>query len=314
LRQGNESLSDSTEVEKKTKDKYFQMWRQSEKEKDRLKTSKFVYHGYGLSRQSCSNDKATEILQIDHSLLRDIKENIGELGNGKFGTVFIKQFRSSPVAVKYFDPTTSANQVEREASFLKKICHINLPIIFGMNNNQKPFFIATEFYGSNNFQASTLRSVIKNSDLSECISGPEHWLHIITQLADSVSYLHSKEIIHNDIKSDNVMIVSNSSVLSPVLIDFGKTCLVSEGKKKILSQAEKSKYYKDHFHIAPEVIEGLCPQTIKSDVFSLGVLVASVYRHTKYKPLKEVARQALKPFQTRCTSSELLTITQNLVK
>lgn len=111
--------------------------------------------------------------------------------------------------------------------------------------------------------------------------GCEHWLHIVSQLSDALLYLHNKNILHNDLKSDNIVIVcvSNGS-FCPVIIDFGKACLVKGGKKKVLSTNEKALYYKEHYHIAPEVIEGISPQSIKSDVYSLGVVKASLYKRS----------------------------------
>ena len=145
------------------------------------------------------------------------------------------------------------------------------------------------------------------------ISDHEHWLHILTQLMDGLCYLHAKGILHNDIKNDNIVIIcSSEGLFSPVLVDYGKACLVNEGKRKILSRNEKAKYYKEHYHIAPEVIEGTHPQSIKSDMYSVGVVIASLYKHSQYLPLKEIAKHCLKPFSTRCTSAELFSIIFNL--
>lgn len=63
---------------------------------------------------------------------------------------------------------------------------------------------------------------------------------------------------------------------------------------------------------ALEVIEVTCPQSVKSDIYSLGVVVASVYKFSKFLPLKEIAKPCLKPFTTRCTSSELLSLVLNI--
>ena len=309
LKQENECLHKKFNVEIAIKEKYFTMWRESEKEKDRLKTSKLVCSGFHqkLAKEHGSA-KSTEILQIDPGLLQDV-EGIAKLGKGRFGTVFLKKFRSSPVAVKYFESCTTSKAVENEALFLKQCCHINLPLIYGMNNTQRPFSIVTQFYGSEDFTPVTLRGVVQKESGDITVSGLESWLHIITQLCDSLCYLHDKTIIHNDIKNDKVVIVrGSSSFFSPVLIDFGKACFISEARKKRLLQEEKDRYYKEHFHIAPEIIEGTYAQSFLSDMYSFGVVIASLYSFTKYRLLKELARKCLKPVASRCTSSELLSI------
>ena len=181
-----------------------------------------------------------------------------------------------------------------------------------MNNISKPFFIVTQFYGSESLKPITLRGLVREEAEVTKLSF-EDWLHIVTQLSDCLSYLHNtSRIIHNDIKGDNVVIVcSSTTFFSPILIDFGKACFLSDAKKKILSDEEKDRYYKEHFHIAPEVIEGTCAQSILSDVYSFGVVIASIYSHTKYCPLKELAKHCLKPVSSRCTSTELLSIVLN---
>ena len=74
---------------------------------------------------------STEVLQLDPSFLEDV-ETDSILGQGRFGTVLLKKFRSTPVAVKYFDISTSPRMVEKEAFQIQQCCHINLPIIYGM--------------------------------------------------------------------------------------------------------------------------------------------------------------------------------------
>ena len=70
-------------------------------------------------------------------MLEDVDNESDELGRGRFGTVLLKKFQSFPVAFKYFDMSVTAKLVENEALFLTHCCHINLPLIFGMNNTEK---------------------------------------------------------------------------------------------------------------------------------------------------------------------------------
>lgn len=138
MKEENKSLSNKVQVEMAIKDKYFAMWRASEKEKDKIKNSRLVLNGCtkGADKQD------TDILNISPSLLEDI-DGVDEIGKGRFGTVCLKKFRSTPVAVKYFDLSSTAKVVEREAMYLRRCCHINLPILYGINVKEKPFFIVS---------------------------------------------------------------------------------------------------------------------------------------------------------------------------
>ena len=48
------------------------------------------------------------------------------------------------------------------------------------------------------------------------------------QLCQALRYLHSKQLLHCDIKSDNVILTNVNSVYHPMLIDFGKSIYISE--------------------------------------------------------------------------------------
>lgn len=55
-------------------------------------------------------------------------------------------------------------------------------------------------------------------------------------------YMTLRQIIYNDIKNDNIVIVrGSSSFSSPVLIDFGKACsiIVSMARKKPFTARKK---------------------------------------------------------------------------
>ena len=147
--------------------------------------------------------------------------------------------------------SSTAKVVEREVMYLRRCCHINLPILYGINVKEKPLFVS-QSHGNESFKAFTLQNIICE-DAGITILGSEHWLYVINQLVDDLCYLHQKEILHNDIKKDDIVVHSSRETFFLVLIDFRKACLVKEGKTKALSSTEKSRYYKEHYHIAPEI-------------------------------------------------------------
>jgi serine/threonine protein kinase len=81
------------------------------------------------------------------------------------------------------------------------------------------------------------------------------------------------QLLHNDVKCDNVMIYKYLEGSKPVFLDFGKACKIGNGKAKNLTQAEKKKYRERHSHIAPEIVEETSPQTASSYIFALGRII-----------------------------------------
>jgi len=83
------------------------------------------------------------------------------------------------------------------------------------------------------------------------------------KIVKGVGYLHSKNILHRDIKLDNILLDKN---LNPKIIDFGISSIYSK-YKKIYDTAGTPVY------LAPEVITAKGEISMKSDVWSLGVLL-----------------------------------------
>ena len=176
------------------------------KEKDKIKTAEVVSKGcwqnVATSNEAVPN-VSKGILNIDPSLLEDLDTASQELGKGRFGAVLLKKFQLSPVhvAVRYFDMSVRAQLVEREAFLLSHRCHINLPLIYGMNDIVKHFFIVTQFYGSESLKPVTLKGLVREEpEVTKFSLVFEECLHIVVQLSDYLSYLHNtSKIVHNSI-------------------------------------------------------------------------------------------------------------------
>ena len=116
----------------------------------------------------------------------------------------------------------------------------------------------------------TMFSLLYSKDFALPLTS-EHCTNILINLCKGVQYIHNMTFLHNDLKLDNVVIGDTlSGKLKPYIIDFGKACPVSKGKKYSLSEDEKHVYKGDHPQVAPDLRDGLVQQTMSTDIYSLG--------------------------------------------
>lgn len=97
--------------------------------------------------------------------------------------------------------------------------------------------------------------------------------------------------MHNDIKSDNIVIDKRSSTYRCVLIDLGKGCDFNNAKKYQLSEAERRRYSREHPQVAPDLRDGHCKQSQYSDVYATGRVITTV--NSKFIHISAVASYGL---------------------
>jgi serine/threonine protein kinase len=130
---------------------------------------------------------------------------------------------------------------------------------------------------------------------------------------EAMLYLHTQiEIIHNDIKCNNILLADSPSIASSsssqngltlqhhvVLIDFGKATDRTRGRHYNLSEIEMVTYLTRYPHIAPEVTHGEKPLSTSSDIYSLGKVLQ---RMADYGSLSRDNRSKLMVLGEKCCS------------
>lgn len=99
--------------------------------------------------------------------------------------------------------------------------------------------------------------------VSEEHPGPSVSDAVIDQICDALTYIHSKQVLHKDLKPSNILVTHLGNVVK--LIDFGLSD--SSGHSVLKIPAGTAIY------TAPEVLKGACAD-IRSEIYSLGLVIA----------------------------------------
>ena len=120
--------------------------------------------------------------------------------------------------------------------------------------------------------------------LREYINGGFHFSleqlrSIIANLNEILKTIHSHDLIHKDLKPDNIMLIDHGSYQEFILIDFGIST-ETNGRTVVVTQTGSTPYY-----AAPETNNGA--YSIYSDYYSLGITIYEIY--TGYTPFQSNA-------------------------
>ncbi|KAA6381918.1 MAG: hypothetical protein EZS28_022555, partial [Streblomastix strix] len=109
---------------------------------------------------------------------------------------------------------------------------------------------------------------------------------IMRQILEGLSFIHSKNIIHRDIKGGNIMMHSlpGSGKVILKIADFGEVKQIqNSSQNQMIVSARGTPAY-----IAPELQLGIGKANVKVDVWSLGMLLYQIVTHTfPFDPLSD---------------------------
>lgn len=229
-----------------------------------------------LARQYCAsynrakrprNAVTIPVREVDYQLIS--KSSDIPVGNGSFGTCYLAHYRNIKVAVKEMRKrNNSLTEKERcrlevlhEAKVLYALGdHPSSPLLLGICSVKEPYCLVLQFHGTEKenltLEKAVNRKLLKKSQV----------IQVFRDICSVLQYVHGKGYLHNDIKSNNVLLQPfGESEYQPVLIDFGKSKLIEQGERRSRSKVSAS-------YLAPEVVKGN-RETIASDVYSFGKML-----------------------------------------
>ena len=206
-----------------------------------------------------------------------IENNNNKLGKGNFGSVFKISPRNNGIyyAIKIIknDEKKRFIDIKREIKILSGINHKNIIKMYDCFCQNEKYYLVLEYLPN-----KTLNDKI-NDKIKKC---HRHFqeneiLNIFHQIINGLKYLHDLNIIHRDIKPDNILFDEKDNVK---LSDFGYSVLLNNypinkiwkinPDKDLISSGKTKIGHRDYS--APELINGN-PVDSKCDIFSLGMTI-----------------------------------------
>eukprot|EP00730_Choanoeca_flexa_P015919 TRINITY_DN7422_c0_g1_i1.p1 TRINITY_DN7422_c0_g1~~TRINITY_DN7422_c0_g1_i1.p1 ORF type:complete len:734 (+),score=144.65 TRINITY_DN7422_c0_g1_i1:51-2252(+) len=192
-----------------------------------------------------------------------------KLGNGTFGAAWLvhdtSQCGQEKVLKRVYLGTLSddaTKHAEKEAEILEKLNHPGILTCFEHFIDSDCLCIITEY--------------CDDGDLSEKLQHFRDTKHVLpeaqvldyfVQLTMAINYLHNRQVLHRDIKTQNIFLKSNGLLK---LGDFGIARVLADG-----TQAKATTFAGTPFNMSPEALQGMGYNS-KSDMWSLGCVLYEI--------------------------------------
>ena len=103
----------------------------------------------------------------------------------------------------------------------------------------------------------------------------------ITEICNALQYIHNKQLIHKDLKPNNILITYNGNNVK--LIDFGLADCDDYEILKIPAGTEK--------YLAPEQLDPNATLDCRTDIYSLGIIIEELATILKDRKLASIAQK-----------------------
>ncbi|CAL5209653.1 unnamed protein product [Lathyrus oleraceus] len=248
------------------------------------------------------------------------------VANGAYGTVYKGTYDNQAVAVKVLDwgedGVASVNEIaalraafRQEVTVWQKLNHSNVTKFVGASMGTSNLKIPSDAGGQNPLPSKACCVIVEfvhGGTLKQFLMKNRRKklpfkvvVQLALDLARGLSYLHSKKIVHRDVKTDNMLLDENQKLK---IADFGVARVEAVNPSEMTGETGTVGY------MAPEVINGK-PYNRSCDVYSFGICLWEIYCcDMPYQNLSfadassAVANKNLRPDIPRCCPSELATI------
>eukprot|EP00727_Mastigamoeba_balamuthi_P006829 m51a1_g2767 putative tyrosine (836) ;mRNA; r:999894-1003775 len=203
----------------------------------------------------------------------DVDElEVGTLvGEGSFGTVFRGTWRGNTVAIKQLRNAGDLNAKEllREIEVMECIRSPYIVGFFGAAITSSQVCLVTEY-----IENGSLTAIMRKYNLST-----QYKLLVSSNVASGMKFLHQSNILHRDLKPDNVLVLALSTKCQIVckIGDFGTSRAVSADNQSM----KMTRGIGTPIYCAPEVLSGSTQYDKSADVYSFAVMAYALWYETE---------------------------------
>lgn len=178
------------------------------------------------------------------------KVRIGVKGDTRYAVKIIPRHLAPREYVQHFLP--------RELAIIAKLQHPNIVRVYDILEIKQKVFVVMELAT----QGDLLLKITRDGRFSESKA-----FHYFEQICDAVAYLHKQNIVHRDLKCENILLSPKRQVK---LADFSFARNTHNAKNhKVLSRT----FCGSAAYAAPEVIQNIPYRPKRYDSWSLGVIL-----------------------------------------
>ncbi|XP_071854888.1 PAS domain-containing serine/threonine-protein kinase-like isoform X2 [Apostichopus japonicus] len=220
----------------------------------------------------------------------DYYTTLQSIGKGAFGfvkmgrrnkddtQVVVKFIRKSKIFSNNWWTDPEYGRLPLEVALLTQLSHQNIVKVLDFYQNEEFFQMVMEKHGSG---MDLFEFIDRQPNFDEALAS-----YMFRQLIDGVAYLHSKMIVHRDIKDENVILNERFQIK---IIDFGSAAYFERGK--VFSTFCGTLEY-----CAPEVIQGNKYEGPELEMWAIGVtLYTLVFGENPFYDIEETIEASLKP-------------------
>lgn len=224
------------------------------------------------------NNAAYESL-LPNSLETNTRKNLRVrmlLGQGSYAFVYKVLHENQPLALKWVSYSkTNPKLANLEAETMKALTGAPniVQFYFSVNLPNSSLYIGMEY-----MKLGTLREFLNNS-YKPFLNEQLCWsvrMNLIVDTTRGVYSMHKNQVIHGDLKAENIFVTIDNEKVTAKIGDFGFACFVRNARNR--------RGFFSPLWSPPEIFLETRTPTLKSDIYSLGTTLWEVVTATHELP------------------------------